>query len=55
MGTDYLKFDKFNCISFLSIVILAVCTEFDPEQSIELIRYAWSGPLNPAIPPGVKS
>jgi 4-hydroxy-3-polyprenylbenzoate decarboxylase len=41
-------------ISDLGEVMWAVCTRADPERSIDIIRRAWSGPLDPAIPPGEK-
>jgi 4-hydroxy-3-polyprenylbenzoate decarboxylase len=31
-------------------VIWAVCTRSDPARSIDILRRAWSGPLDPAIP-----
>ena len=30
-------------------VIWAVCTRSDPARSIDILRRAWSGPLDPAI------
>lgn len=41
-------------VSDLDEVIWAICTRCDPERSIDLIRRAWSGPLDPAIPPDQK-
>lgn len=38
----------------LEEVMWAICTRCDPEQDIEIIRRCWSGPLDPAIPPGQK-
>lgn len=35
-------------------VIWAICTRSDPEQSIEILRRCWSGPLDPAIAPESK-
>src|SRR2546425_429217 len=35
-------------------VIWAIATRSDPERSIDIIRRAWSGPLDPAIRPGQK-
>ena len=35
-------------------VIWAMGTRSDPADSIEIIRRAWSGPLDPAIPQGAK-
>ncbi len=31
-----------------------MCTRSDPERSIDLIKRAWSGPLDSAIKPGEK-
>jgi UbiD family decarboxylase len=41
-------------VSDLNEVIWAICTRADPERDFELIRRAWSGPLDPAIEPGRK-
>jgi UbiD family decarboxylase len=41
-------------VSDLSEVIWAICTRSDPERDFEIIRRAWSGPLDPAIEPGRK-
>lgn len=41
-------------VSDLSEVIWAVCTRADPVRDYEMIRRAWSGPLDPAIEPGQK-
>ncbi len=41
-------------VSDLDEVIWAVCTRADPERSIDIIKRAWSGPLDPAIRPGEK-
>jgi 4-hydroxy-3-polyprenylbenzoate decarboxylase len=41
-------------VSDLDEVIWAVCTRSDPERSIDIIKRAWSGPLDPAIRPGEK-
>ncbi len=35
-------------------VLWAISTRSDPERSIDIIRRAWSGPLDPAIRPGQK-
>jgi 4-hydroxy-3-polyprenylbenzoate decarboxylase len=32
-------------------VMWAVCTRCDPAEDIELIRRAWSGPLDPMLEP----
>jgi UbiD family decarboxylase len=41
-------------VSDLNEVIWAICTRSDPERSIDFIKRAWSGPLDPAIRPGEK-
>lgn len=38
----------------LEDVLWAMCTRSDPERSIDLIKRAWSGPLDPAIHPDEK-
>jgi UbiD family decarboxylase len=35
-------------------VLWAIASRVDPEQSIEIIRRCWSGPLDPRIPKGMK-
>ena len=37
-------------VSDINDVLWAMCTRVDPAQSVEIIRRAWSGPLDPAIP-----
>ena len=41
-------------VTDLGDVMWAVCTRSDPSRSLDLIQRAWSGPLDPAIPPGEK-
>jgi 4-hydroxy-3-polyprenylbenzoate decarboxylase len=41
-------------VSDLTEVIWAICTRADPERDLQLIRRAWSGPLDPAIDPDRK-
>lgn len=41
-------------VSDLSEVIWAICTRADPQRDFEIMRRAWSGPLDPAIEPGKK-
>jgi 4-hydroxy-3-polyprenylbenzoate decarboxylase len=41
-------------ITDLSEVIWAVATRADPDRDFDLIRRAWSGPLDPAIETSVK-
>ena len=38
----------------LEDVMWAMCTRSDPERSIDMIKRAWSGPLDPAIHPDQK-
>ena len=35
-------------------VLWAIASRVDPEQSIEIIRRCWSGPLDPRVPKGKK-
>ncbi|MFQ5850308.1 MAG: UbiD family decarboxylase [Candidatus Binatia bacterium] len=37
-------------ITDLNDVLWVMCTRVDPVRSVEIIRRAWSGPLDPAIP-----
>ena len=41
-------------VSDLDEVIWAICTRSDPERSFDIIKRAWSGPLDPAIRPEEK-
>jgi UbiD family decarboxylase len=41
-------------ITDLAEVIWAVCTRADPERDMDILRGAWSGPLDPAIHPEKK-
>jgi 4-hydroxy-3-polyprenylbenzoate decarboxylase len=41
-------------ITDLNEVMWAVCTRSDPERSLDIIKRAWSGPLDPAIHPDEK-
>ena len=41
-------------VTNLNEVVWAICTRSDPATSIDIIRRAWSGPLDPIIPPGQK-
>ncbi len=41
-------------VTDLHDVVWAMCTRCDPERDTDLIRRAWSGPLDPAIGPDVK-
>ena len=41
-------------VTDLNEVIWAICTRSDPERDFDMIKRAWSGPLDPAIEPGKK-
>jgi 4-hydroxy-3-polyprenylbenzoate decarboxylase len=41
-------------VADLDEVIWAICTRSDPERSFDIIKRAWSGPLDPAIHPDQK-
>lgn len=41
-------------VTDLDEVMWAVCTRSDPERSLDIIKRAWSGPLDPAIHPDLK-
>ncbi|MBO0688619.1 MAG: UbiD family decarboxylase [Candidatus Dormibacteraeota bacterium] len=41
-------------VSDLDEVVWAICTRSDPVRSFDIISRAWSGPLDPAIPPAAK-
>jgi len=41
-------------ITNLNEVVWAMCTRSNPEDSIDIIRRTWSGPLDPIIPTGKK-
>jgi len=36
-------------VTDINDVLWAMCTRVDPARSVEIIRRAWSGPLDPAI------
>src|SRR5712692_12085075 len=38
----------------LNEVVWAMCTRTDPATHVDILRRAWSGPLDPIIPPGQK-
>ena len=42
-------------VTDLGDVVWALGTRSDPERSIDIIKRAWSGPLDPALPPGHKN
>jgi len=51
MGRITVVVDDDIDVSDLNEVIWAVCTRSDPERSFDIIKRAWSGPLDPAIRP----
>ena len=46
----YVVVDDDVDITNLNEVVWALCTRSNPEESIDIIRRAWSGPLDPIIP-----
>jgi 4-hydroxy-3-polyprenylbenzoate decarboxylase len=54
MGRITVVVDDDVDVSDLEEVIWALCTRSDPERSFDIIKRAWSGPLDPAIRPGEK-
>ena len=51
MGRITVVVDDDIDVSDLDEVIWAICTRSDPERSFDIIKRAWSGPLDPAIRP----
>jgi 3-polyprenyl-4-hydroxybenzoate decarboxylase len=41
-------------VADINDVLWAICTRTDPEQSIDIVRRCWSGPLDPVIPRSAK-
>ncbi|MBX5492394.1 MAG: UbiD family decarboxylase [Chloroflexi bacterium] len=54
LGRIVVVVDEDVDVTDLNDVIWAVCTRSDPEQSIDIIKRAWSGPLDPIIHPSRK-
>src|SRR3989338_3073067 len=50
LGRYVLVVDDDIDVSDINDVLWAMCTRVDPAQSVEIIRRAWSGPCDPAIP-----
>lgn len=46
----YVVVDEDIDVTNLEEVMWAVCTRSDPEESIDILRRCWSGPLDPRIP-----
>jgi UbiD family decarboxylase len=54
LGRIVIVVDEDIDVSDLNEVMWAVCTRCDPERSFDIIKRAWSGPLDPAIRPDIK-
>jgi 4-hydroxy-3-polyprenylbenzoate decarboxylase len=54
LGRLVIVVDEDIDVTDLDEVMWAVCTRSDPERSLDIIKRAWSGPLDPAIPPDAK-
>jgi 4-hydroxy-3-polyprenylbenzoate decarboxylase len=54
LGRYVVVVDEDIDVTDLQDVIWAMCTRCDPERDTDLIRRAWSGPLDPAIGPDMK-
>src|SRR5712692_7889982 len=54
LGRIVIVVDEDIDVSDLNEVMWAVCTRSDPERSFDIIKRAWSGPLDPAIRPDIK-
>ncbi|HZU04929.1 MAG TPA: UbiD family decarboxylase [Chloroflexota bacterium] len=54
LGRYVVVVDEDVDVTDLNDVIWAMCTRADPEQSIDIIKRAWSGPLDPIIHPSRK-
>ncbi|HWP57794.1 MAG TPA: UbiD family decarboxylase [Candidatus Acidoferrales bacterium] len=54
LGRYVVVVDEDIDITNLNDVVWAMCTRTDPATSVDIIRRAWSGPLDPIIPQGQK-
>jgi len=54
LGRYVIVVDEDIDVTNLNEVVWAICTRSDPASSVDIIRRAWSGPLDPIIPPGQK-
>ena len=54
LGRIVIVVDEDIDVTDLDEVMWAVCTRSDPERSLDIIKRAWSGPLDPAIHPDQK-
>ena len=54
LGRIVVVVDEDIDVTDLNDVMWAILTRSDPERSLDIIHRAWSGPLDPAIPPESK-
>ncbi len=54
LGRYVVVVDEDVDVTDLNDVVWAMCTRADPEQSVDIIKRAWSGPLDPIIHPSRK-
>lgn len=54
LGRYVIVVDEDVDVTDLQDVLWAVCTRSDPDESIDIVRRCWSGPLDPRIPPDRK-
>lgn len=54
LGRYVIVVDEDIDVTNLNEVVWAICTRSDPVSSVDIVRRAWSGPLDPIIPPGQK-
>ena len=54
LGRIVIVVDEDIDVTDINDVMWAVVTRSDPERSLDIINRAWSGPLDPAIPPNAK-
>lgn len=54
LGRYVVVVDEDIDVTNLNDVVWAICTRSDPATSVDIIRRAWSGPLDPIIPQGQK-
>ena len=54
LGRMVVVVDEDVDVTNLNDVVWAMCTRADAEHSIDIIKRAWSGPLDPIVRPGQK-
>ncbi len=54
LGRYVVVVDEDVDVTDLNDMVWAMCTRADPEQSVDIIKRAWSGPLDPIIHPSRK-